>query len=294
MIDFIFGDAGELMEAIENKFHCGGDFVFIAIADFHALHGQFTQTGDAVEFAGVCFQRHIIRDIDMISGFEPCDNSGIFTVGGSLAALTATMLSGGLSGGLAELRFWLLALQRVGKILFENLYQTEDQKPSLIRPLYLVLGRVALALNMDSMTVFQLSRLVLSFVFAYLLYKFTGLFFEDQKTRVYAYVIALTSAGFGFLLKAVYVNVTDVSIPEAFTFLSLSEAPHFILSQILIVGFVWLYIKGLVGKNMRSLVLAGLLMFWLSLEHPFDVFIVIGTVFLVTAYILWKGKQKKK
>src|SRR5690242_2618459 len=120
-----------------------------------------------------------------------------------------------------------------GRILFENLYTTEAQTHSLLRPSYLVIGKVAQSTGTSSIIAYHAARLVLSLLFCAALYHFLKHFFKDERERFLAYALILTSSGVGWVLAHWSQTSTDLWIPEGNTFMMLGEAPHFILSQIL-------------------------------------------------------------
>jgi hypothetical protein len=146
--------------------------------------------------------------------------------------------------------------------LFENLYTTEPQEPNLLRPSYQVIGKLARAFNVSSIAAYHVSRIILSLLFYFVLFRFITLFFDDSIKRVAAFFTVSLASGFG----------TIDWIPGAVTFLSLGEAPHFILSQVLLlIGLYFLLTEHLY-------ILAPLPLFFLSLERPCYVLVIAPTV----------------
>lgn len=173
-----------------------------------------------------------------------------------------------------------------GHLLFENLYTTEPQKPLLFRPSYLVIGHLAQLTNISSLTAYHVSRIILSLLFCLTLYRFLRYFFEDERQRFIAYALILTSSGLGIFLHTWFPNSLDLWIPEGNTFLSLAEAPHFILSQILMLTGYASFLRYLATKRISPLFFSTLSFLLLSFEHPFNL-VVIAPILLVTA--LWSG-----
>jgi hypothetical protein len=165
-----------------------------------------------------------------------------------------------------------------GKVLFENLYTTDPQQPALLRPSYFFIGKFAHLTGLSSIAAYHLSRIVLTILFIFTLYGFLGLFFK--KNRIAALIFALVSSGLGFLFGSLFKNSIDLWVPEAITFMSLAEAPHFILAQLLMVLIFWNFLK-------KRYFLAGLLLFMLSLEHPFNLFPIFVTLVIL---LLWERK----
>jgi hypothetical protein len=79
----------------------------------------------------------------------------------------------------------------------------------------------------------------------------------------------------GFLTHKILSDTADLWIPESITFFSLSEAPHFILSQILMVsGFAYL-LKFLKENKLKFVFYSSISFLILSFEHPFNIFVIL-------------------
>lgn len=166
---------------------------------------------------------------------------------------------------------------RQGRVLFENLYQSEPQHADLFRPSYLIIGRFASIFRLPSIAGYHLFRFLFSVIFLILLYNFLKLFFKTEKTHLFAFALVLLSSGVGFLVSF-FTSSSDFWIPESNTFLSLAESPHFILSQILMLSIFWLYLRSLHKFSYGGIALASLLCVWLGFEHPFNLMVIIGVV----------------
>lgn len=173
---------------------------------------------------------------------------------------------------------------RQGKNLFENLFTTEPQKPSLIRPSYLLIGKFADAFNASSINAFHMSRIIFDILFIFVLWKFLSLFFTDEKHKFIAFALLLTSSGFGAMVYKWLADSADLWIPESNTFLSLGEAPHFILSQALMLGGYYLFIDYLKNKKVTTIIISCILFFILSFEHPFNLVVIAPVLFLTAVW----------
>lgn len=171
-----------------------------------------------------------------------------------------------------------------GRWLFENLYMSEDQQPRLLRPSYIAIGKAAWLFNLPPIWAYHLARIVLMIVFMAVLYSFLKLFFENQFWRIAAYVLTLTSSGFGLFFGKWAAGSADLWIPEAITFLSLAEAPHFILAQILMISGFGLFIKGYFRW-------AAFAFFALTFEHPFNLGVVGLTLILTTSWLTLRNES---
>lgn len=179
---------------------------------------------------------------------------------------------------------------RQGKFLLENLYSTEAQEPRLIRPLFMFLGKLALVLNITSEQAYAGSRIFLGFVFCFVLYRFLRHFFTKPSERLFAFAVVLASTGVGYFVRFAFPSSTDLWIPESNTFLSLGEAPHFILSQILMLLAFTFFVKALTGKKILYSLLCSASLLLLSLEHPFNIFITFTTMLVLSIVLFYKKK----
>ena len=171
-----------------------------------------------------------------------------------------------------------------GRTLFENLYTTEAQSPSLLRPSYLGIGKLAQLTSMPAIGGYHLARIFLSFLFCLILYRFLRHFFKDENGRFLAYALILTASGLGWLVARWSNTATDLWIPEGNTFMMLGEAPHFILSQILMLAGFDSFLSYLKDRKLWRIILAAVLFLALSFEHPFNLVIIAPTLFLTA---LW-------
>lgn len=180
-----------------------------------------------------------------------------------------------------------------GRILFENLYTSEPQTPTLFRPSYIIIGKLAYAFNLPSTLAYHLARIVLTIIFIIILYQFLKIFFAKFWLRVLSLVITLTSSGLGYLFSAWLPDSSDLWIPESITFLSLQEAPHFILSLIYMVLGFWFFIKAINTPDGGPKGLlwggSGISFLLLSFEHPFNLIVVAATSVLS---LIWMIKLK--
>ncbi len=189
---------------------------------------------------------------------------------------------------------------RQGRLFFENLYTTEHQTQTLIRPSYTFLGWIAALFGMSSVTAYHVGRILFSIPFFILLYILISNFFSTPKRRLLAFSVTLSATGIGYLTQFLLPQASDLWIPESVTFLSLQEAPHFILSQaLMILAFlcvIKLFMNYGVNNGIRSKIFLGILaltLVYLGLEHPYDLCIVTLTVWVASAWLLIKSKSNK-
>ncbi|MCL5439100.1 MAG: hypothetical protein M1268_03880 [Patescibacteria group bacterium] len=186
----------------------------------------------------------------------------------------------------------LIEQSRQGQFLFEDLYYPIDQKPWIFRPSYLIIGKAAYLTHLSSIQAYHLSRILLGIIFLFTVYKFICLFFKNRFERIFTYCFFLTSAGFGLLIVFFFkindFRSIDVWVPEAFTFLMLKEAPHFIISQIVMILGFSSFMKGLQTQKKKYFIYTSLLFLFLFLEHPYNAPVVFLTLLLT---VLWLKKN---
>lgn len=169
-----------------------------------------------------------------------------------------------------------------GHIILPNFYTTESKVPFMVRPIYLLLGLAAYANDITPLVIFHLARFILTLLFVFVVYMFTGIFFQTFTQRTLATVILLTSSGIGVFLRGYFPLSTDLWVPEANTFFSLLEAPHFISTQTFLLLFMVFFFHYLNTGLKGLLLLASLSATLVTAEHPFMVpFIaVLSTVMI--------------
>lgn len=176
----------------------------------------------------------------------------------------------------------LIEQAKQGKAFFTNLFTNEYQTASLIRPAYFMIGKIAALLNISSILAFHLSRLILSFIFLAVLYRFIRRFFDSVKQRIFVFILLLTSSGLGFILGRIVPDSSDLWIPESITFLSLAESPHFIFSQILMLSGLMFFLKYLKKRQLIDILTSTCLFLLLSFEHPYNLLIIGTTVLFIS------------
>lgn len=183
---------------------------------------------------------------------------------------------------------------RQGKIFFENLYTSDPQTATLIRPSYAFLGGVANVLGTSSAIAYHLGRIASTILFCVVLYVFLGLFFKTPKKRLLAFAVTLFSSGVGYLTALVGVESSDLWIPESITFLSLQEAPHFIFSQTLMLLSFYFLFRAWSSRKMRYFFLTAAPLLFLGFEHPYNLFVCAGVAIIAGIYFMASHKIEKK
>ncbi|MFA5076011.1 MAG: hypothetical protein WC480_01175 [Patescibacteria group bacterium] len=180
---------------------------------------------------------------------------------------------------------------RQGNLVMKNLYTPELQNPSLISPLWLLLGLVGRVTNWSNVFLFHLARVIAAIFFLYFLYFFVSCFFQKFQSRLMVFVLLIFSSGLGsFFLPGE--NVWDVSViflktptdfwvSESNTFLTIYHSALFILSQLLVVTIFYLFINRLSNRRILVLVLLSLI---LGIFHPYDLVTIYAVLFVYLVF----------
>src|SRR3989339_306291 len=171
-----------------------------------------------------------------------------------------------------------------GRLLFKNLYTAEPQAAQIFSPLWLAMGWLSLAASLSPLIIFHLFRVILGFIFLWLLYLFLARIFSKIIWRKTALLVLGLGSGLGvFTISGnwsadyLYEHLgTDLWVSEGNTFLTLYHSPLFILSQILLLLIFWWLIERLPKARLAEAAGVGWLILFLGIIHPYDLFTVLG------------------
>jgi len=186
-----------------------------------------------------------------------------------------------------------------GHFLFKEQFTTEPHRRAFVRPLWLVLGKIASTFRAPPVMVYHLARLLAGFLLLLTIYRFVSLFFKSRYLRKTGFLLASVSAGLGWIFavrtyltgKDLY-NSVDLLAPEAITFRSLHVHVHFAVS-ILLMLWIFILMIGAIEKNRsRNAWSAGVLGLVLAFEHPYDIITIYVTLSVfVTALLLMRKPE---
>jgi hypothetical protein len=124
-----------------------------------------------------------------------------------------------------------------GEWLYTLAYTADPGPPFVLYTNYLFLGHVAAWLHLEPDILFHVARLFDGAVLLLTLYAFIARFFPDVSSRRFAFLLATTGGGFGWLALLLGHPTPDVLQPEMFPFLSIVANVHFPLA---IAAMLWL------------------------------------------------------
>lgn len=180
-----------------------------------------------------------------------------------------------------------------GKVLFDQRYTTEKHSAALFHPLFYVIGTAARVLELDTIIIYRISRLILGFLLLLTIYYFCTLFFEDFGSRILCFILISLSSGLGWIFPADLLNKwsevyhimpSDLWIPESNTFLTILLFPLFSLSQIFILMTFIFIILAYKHKKVIYPVLSGISLLILGLVHPYD---IVTMFFAMTIFVIF-------
>ena len=182
---------------------------------------------------------------------------------------------------LAKMRLgWL------GEWRFRLMHTPERQPGVYLNLFYLLLGHGARWLHLPLLSVFHGMRILMAFVLLYALWWLGGRIASTVSTRCWAVWFAFVGGGVGWAAAWLHPVPVDLSLPEAYGFLSALVNPHFPAAQVLLVvllGGLVLWVEDHDADfGIWPLVLAVALL-CLSVIQPFAV-VTVGI-----AWGLWLG-----
>ena len=171
---------------------------------------------------------------------------------------------------------------RDGHFFIQNKFTSELQGGDLVRPVYFLLSQPFRLTGLSNGSVFHIQRIVcgsiLLFLLLFVLFK---RYDPDPGIQIRAFVLLAFTSGLGFLVRH-WMQSADLDIPEAFLFVSLGEAPHFVYSLL----FLWAGIAFFYAGFYAIYFVCLLVLWW---EHPFEAV----TLLVICSANLWIVKQRK-
>lgn len=178
---------------------------------------------------------------------------------------------------------------REGKILFQQLYSTENQPQIFFHPIFLITGRTADLLQVSNLTAYYILRAfsaVVFFISAFLLVSF---FLRNTYERFLAFALVCSSAGLGFVLTA------GNKLLWLYEFNSFSDAAGSVLDMLglsLVFGIFLVTLQKFKKRNWLYLLLAGVMINLLALIHTYDLALLFSILFSYALWQLFREEEK--
>ncbi|MFA5128987.1 MAG: hypothetical protein WC445_03425 [Patescibacteria group bacterium] len=188
-----------------------------------------------------------------------------------------------------------------GHIIFKNLFTSESEGRFIFDPFWLGVGLFAKIFSLSSFAVYQLSRIFLIPVFLAVAYIFISHFFKEEKKRKPCFLFLIFASGLGWLVWLIskIFSITpsawpmDLWVPEAFTFSTLYNSPHFIASLTLFIAVLFLTLLAIEKNKKNYSLLAGLTALFLFQFHPYNAPALAGILGVYFIFLCLKNKKIK-
>ena len=171
-------------------------------------------------------------------------------------------------------------------------YALADGPGALFYPEYLLLGHVSAWTRLDPVTVLHLARLACGALLLVSLYSFVARFHANLPHRRFAFLLAATGAGLGWVvLLFTGVRSTEMSMPETFPFFAMLASLHLTLA---LAALLWV-LDALVPegggppRGRRGRLVAGALV--LAIVQPFGT-VIAGAVGGAWAAARWVRERR--
>lgn len=173
--------------------------------------------------------------------------------------------------------------------LFHLAYTPEPHQSAYLFTFHLFLGKLAQFTHAPLPLVYHLARIVFGLALLLTLYCFIAYFVNDLPRRRFAFLLAATGGGLGWLVISLQLVSRlglplDIYVPEAFIFLVLFHLPHLALAESLLLGAILLILHSWQTDAWQPVLWAGCALFLMALIAAFylGVFVVVlGLTWLV-------------
>lgn len=184
-------------------------------------------------------------------------------------------------------------------ILFSNLYTSENPEKRTLNIFWLGAGIFGKIFHLSNKLTFEILKILLAPFLIIVAYFLSALVFKKKIKRKISLIFILFASGWGgmtsnFLQKISIekwgIGLLDLSVGEAFSFLTLISSPHLITSVILLLTTLILAFLAIENNNIKYSILSGISALLLFQFHPFNIPTIIS---ILGAYILILSAIKK-
>lgn len=182
--------------------------------------------------------------------------------------------------------------------LSANKLTPEPNAPVFFNLLWWGMARAGTLLGVDYAGMFQVLRWVATLICLPLIYLMVAWFLEPKLWRRTAFLVIVLGGGLGWLLVVGKYTVMagkllwplDLYVVEPNTFFAILASPHFV-GALIYIGVFDLFLRGLVLRQWRYPVLAGLLALFLGWQHAYDLLIVYAVIGVWTLLVWLQEKR---
>lgn len=175
-----------------------------------------------------------------------------------------------------------------------TLFTAEQHTGVFTRPFYIALGHLARWTGVSLVVMYQLARAAATLAMILMIWLFVAHYFEDNRTRWMALLLATLAGGLGWLLylvapaQAADIAPVEFWMPEVFVLTGALVFPHFAAAVALLLGFFLFIARWLQTPNWRAVGWACALIIPISWLQPFLPLLTGLVVFVVVLWRLWQ------
>jgi hypothetical protein len=186
-----------------------------------------------------------------------------------------------------------------GNFFFKNLFTSEPEPRFIFDPFWLAVGFFAKMFSLSSLAAYQFAKLFLIFVFCGVGYIFISYFFKQERERKIGFLFLIFASGLGAITTVIIKIFSssfwplpmDLWVPEAFTFYTLYQSPHFIASLTLMLVIFLLTLLFLEKQKIIYSVGAAIASLFLFQFHPYQIITVFGVLGIFALILTFKNRK---
>lgn len=188
-----------------------------------------------------------------------------------------------------------------GHILYTVPFTSLDFQPAPLYTIYTVMGVIADSLKLSNGLVFQVTRLLFSFLFLLAAYQVVALCLDQPNERKLAFGLLLFTQGIGWLFSIFYANAeggvppnlhVDLWYDEVSGYGTIIDLPHFSAISFFMIWMILAGIKALETDQRSSYIQAMLAGVGVAIIHNFRL-VPIGIILGVYGLTLWREKSER-
>ncbi|MGE5139261.1 MAG: hypothetical protein ACM3JD_07365 [Rudaea sp.] len=172
-------------------------------------------------------------------------------------------------------------------------FTSQPHQPEFLGGFYMALGQLARITGYGVLPLWHLARLVSGLILFLSVFLFIRFFLEDKRQRWFAFLLATTGAGLGWLLfllgqkEWLGAFPVDFKMPESHLLFAVLTFPHYLVGIALILLSIWLGLRALDTGLFRYGVACGLANLALAIIYPFLIYLVAAVIGLNGIALLW-------
>lgn len=203
---------------------------------------------------------------------------------------------------------------KVGSLLFIT-NRTHEEEPALfLNTLFLLVGIFSGYTGLSNIGAYYIFLLVFGFLFLFILYRFLEMYFDDVKMRKSAFVIILTSSGFGFVFWIIFkalkstptffsdkvplgsrIAPADMMFTDTNVFLTLySSNLHHVAAIAFMLLIYMLFLKGWEKEDPKYVLGSAVLTLILGTFHLYDIVTIYSIITVFVGITLFQGNPRWK